>query len=429
MAAVLARSTIGLRSSPGRASPGAGPPVRCAERMPRVTDPITIAEARRRVLAAVRPLEKEVVPLGDALGRVLAEPLIADVDVAPFANSAMDGFAVRSGPGGELRVTGESRAGHPAAVGVEPGTAVRISTGASVPEGADAVVPVENAEDHGPTVTVPATEAGSYIRHAGEDVRRGDSLLAPGVRLGPGELGVAASVGRAAVTCTRRPRVAVVVTGDELTPPGDPLGPGRIYSSNTYVLAAQVSRAGGDLVSSEHAGDDLAATRGTLERALHAADVVCASGGVSVGAHDHVRPALGALGVSESFWGVALRPGKPTWFGTRESTLVFGLPGNPVSAMVTFQLFVLPALLALQGASPEAVRATARMSGPVKRNPRREQAVRVRLAAAEDGWRAEPTGPQGSHVLTSMLGADALAMIPRGDGEVTAGERVDVEIL
>ncbi len=195
------------------------------------------------------------------------------------------------------------------------------------------------------------------------------------------------------------------------------------------MLAAQVTRAGGDLVSSEHAGDDLAATREMLERALAGADVVCASGGVSVGAHDHVRPALDALGVRESFWGVALRPGKPTWFGTRESTLVFGLPGNPVSAMVTFQLFARPALLALQGASPEAVRGSARLSGPVRRNPRREQAVRVRLTAGEDGWRAETTGAQGSHVLTSMLGADALAMIPPGDGEVTAGDRVDVEIL
>jgi molybdopterin molybdotransferase len=397
--------------------------------MPRVSDPIAIAEARRRVLAEVHPLPTEDLPLGEALGRILAEPLVADIDVPPFDSSAMDGFAVRSGPAAELRVTAESRAGRPAEVTVEPGTAVRISTGAAVPEGADAVVPVEHTEDRGHTVTVPVTEPGANVRHPGEDVRKGDTLLDPGAPLGPAELGVAASVGRPTLACARRPRVALVVTGDELTRPGDPLGPGRIYSSNAYALAAQIERAGGDLVSTGSVGDDPGATREALERALDDAEVVCVSGGVSVGPHDHVRPALGELGVAESFWGVSLRPGKPTWFGTRGPTLVFGLPGNPVSAMVTFQLFARPALLALQGASPEAPRATARMSEPVRRHPQREQAVRVRLIAAEDGWRAEPTGAQGSHVLTSMLGADALAMIPGGEGEVTAGDRVDVEVL
>ena len=394
-----------------------------------MSDPISIAEARRRVLAEVHPLPEEDVPLGEALGRVLAEPLVAGIDVPPFASSAMDGFAVRSGPAAELRVTAESRAGHPAGVPVEPGTAVGISTGAAVPEGADAVVPVEQTEERGAFVQVPATEPGTNVRNPGEDVRRGETLLGPGALLGPAELGVAASVGRPALACARRPRVALVVTGDELTRPGDPLGPGRIYSSNAYALAAQIERAGGDLVSTGSAGDDPGATREALSRALDDAEVVCISGGVSVGPHDHVRPALDALGVAESFWRVSLRPGKPTWFGTRGPTLVFGLPGNPVSAMVTFQLFVRPALLALQGASPEVAKATATMSEPVRRHPQREQAVRVRLTTGDGGWRAEPTGPQGSHVLTSMLGADALAMIPRGEGEVNAGERVDVEVL
>ncbi len=394
-----------------------------------MSDPISIAEARRRVLAEVHPLPEEDVRLEEALGRVLAKPLVAGIDVPPFASSAMDGFAVRSGPAAELRVTAESRAGHPAGVPVEPGTAVGISTGAAVPEGADAVVPVERTEDRGDFVQTPATEPGTNVRGPGEDVRKGETLLGPGALLGPAELGVAASVGRPALACARRPRVALVVTGDELTRPGDPLGPGRIYSSNAYTLAAQIERAGADLVSTGSAGDDPGATREALERALDDAEVVCVSGGVSVGPHDHVRPALDTLGVEESFWRVSLRPGKPTWFGKRGPTLVFGLPGNPVSAMVTFQLFVRPALLALQGASPEAARATATMSEPVRCHPQREQAVRVRLTAGDGGWRAEPTGPQGSHVLTSMLGADALAMIPRGEGEVNAGERVDVEVL
>ncbi len=394
-----------------------------------MSDPISIAEARRRVLAEVRPLPPEDLPLEEALGRILAETVVASIDVPPFPSSAMDGFAVRSGPAADLRVTAESRAGHPAEVPVEPGTAVRISTGAAVPEGADAVVPMERTEDRGQTVVVPATDPGVNVRHPGEDVRRGHTLLDPGALLGPAELGVAASVGRATLACARRPRVSLVVTGDELTRPGDPLGPGRIYSSNAYALAAQVQRAGSHLVSTGRAGDSPSATREALEHALEGAEVVCVSGGVSVGPHDHVRPVLDALGVSESFWGVTLRPGKPTWFGTRGSTLVFGLPGNPVSAMVTFQLFARPALLALQGASPEATRGSALLSEPVKRHPQREQAVRVRLTAGDDGWQAEPTGAQGSHVLTSMLGADALAMIPPGDGEVTAGERVDVEVL
>ena len=211
---------------------------------------------------------------------------------------------------------------------MEAGTAVRISTGAAVPEGADAVVPVELTDDRGHAVSVPATEPGANVRHPGEDVRKGHTLLDPGVRLGPAELGVAASVGRATLACAQRPRVGLVVTGDELTRPGDPLGPGRIYSSNAYALAAQVERAGSDLVSKGSVGDDPGATRETLDRALEGAEVVCVSGGVSVGPHDHVRPALEALGVEESFWGVSLRPGKPTWFGTRGSTLVFGLPAT-----------------------------------------------------------------------------------------------------
>jgi molybdopterin molybdotransferase len=189
-------------------------------------------------------------------------------------------------------------------------------------------------------------------------------------------------------------------------------------------------QAGAELVASERVGDSADATRTALAAALEAADVVVVSGGVSVGPHDHVKGALAALGVEERFWGVALRPGKPTWFGTRDDTLVFGLPGNPVSAMVTFHLFVRPALAALQGADPSTTRTVATLDEPIARNGRREQAVRVRLRAGEDGWHAVPTkDAQGSHVLTSMLGADGLALIASGDGEAPAGEPVEVELL
>ena len=389
---------------------------------------LAIADARARVLEHVRPVSAEGVALERALGRVLAEDLSAGLSVPPFDSSAMDGFAVVAGPAAELPIVGEARAGHPFQQRVEAGTAVRISTGAVVPTGADAVVPVERTEEAGERVRVPEVAPGTNVRRAGEDVREGALLLSAGTRLGPAELGVAASVGRATLTCAVRPRVALVVTGDELVRPGEELAPGRIYSSNAYALAAQVERTGAELVASISARDNAAATLSALERALPGADVVCVSGGVSVGRHDHVRQTMEKLGVEERFWGVSLRPGKPTWFGVRDRTLAFGLPGNPVSAMVTFQLFVRPALAALQGADPDARRVHATLGEAVARNARRDQAVRVRLDAAEGG-RAVPTGPQGSHVLTSMLGADGLALIPAGEGELAAGERVTVELL
>jgi molybdopterin molybdotransferase len=224
--------------------------------------------------------------------------------------------------------------------------------------------------------------------------------------------------------------VALLVTGDELTEPGGPLAPGGIYSSNGYALAGQVERAGAALAARERVADTAQSTTAALRSALDAADVVVVSGGVSVGPHDHVKPALAELGVEQGFWGVSLRPGKPVWFGTLGDKLAFGLPGNPVSAMVTFQLFVRPALAALQGADPSISRTAARLEQAVARNPRREQAVRVRLAAGDDGWRISPTkGAQGSHVLTSMLGANALALIAPGEGEAAAGELVEVELL
>ena len=394
-----------------------------------MAEPIGIEEARRRVLAEISPLESEEIALTEALGRVLAEDVSSPVDVPPFDSSAMDGFAVPAGAAGKLPIAGESRAGRPLEGVLAPGTAIRISTGAVVPEGAESVVPVERTSEEDGTVDVGQPEEGRHIRRAGEDVRAGDAVLSRGAELGPAELGVLAGAGRAAALCARRPRVAVLATGDELAPLGERPGPGRIWSSNPLTLGGQVVRAGGEVVTSETVPDSAEATRDALSRALEEADVVCVSGGVSVGEHDHVKGAFAALGAQERFWGVALRPGKPTWFGTAAGVPAFGLPGNPVSAMVTFQLFARPALRALQGANPHASRATALLAEPVKLNPRRAQAVRVALEAREDGWHASPTGPQGSHVLTSMLGADALALITPGEGEAAAGSRVEIELL
>jgi molybdopterin molybdotransferase len=392
-------------------------------------DLIAVAEARERVLAAVRVLPAEPVPVADALSRVLAEDVQSELDVPPFDPSAMDGFALVAGPAGELRVIGESRAGRPFEGRVEPRTAVRISTGARMPAGADAVVPVERTGRGDGVVEVPETAPGDNVRRAGEDIRAGATVLRAGAVIGPPEAGVLCSVGRSEAACALQPRVAVVVTGDELAEPGEPLGPGRIYGSNGVALAAAVARAGGTVASLRTVPDEAADTRRALESSLASADLLVVSGGVSVGAHDHVRPALIELGVEERFWGVRLKPGKPTWFGVRGPTLAFGLPGNPVSALVTFQLFVRPALRSLQGAPPEATRATAVLEEPVERSPRREQAVRCRLRAADDGWHAALTGPQGSHVLTSLVGADALALVPAGEGELAAGERVEIELL
>ena len=393
---------------------------------------LSIAEARALVEQALTPLGTERVRVADALGRVLAEDVRAAHDVPPFANSAMDGYAVRAGPAGRaLTVIGDSRAGAPAVEAVDERTAIRISTGAMVPEGADGVLQVELVELEGDRVTLRAeVSPGLNVRAPGEDMTAGATVVRRGTRLGPAELGVAATAGLAELAVGRPPRVAIVATGDELVPAGAPLGPGQIHDSNAIALAAQATNAGAHVLGTARAPDTREGTERALEQAIGEADVTIISGGVSVGPHDHVKPALETLGVQERFWRVALRPGKPTWFGTRGERLVFGLPGNPVSALVTFHLFARPALLALQGAPFAAPATRAVLATPIPRNPGRDGAVRVRLALGRDGrLEATPTGPQGSHQLTSMLGADGLAVVTAGEGEAPAGEIVDVEAL
>jgi molybdopterin molybdotransferase len=298
-----------------------------------------------------------------------------------------------------------------------------------LPEGADAVVRAEDTGERDGRVEVRVEVGpGKEIRHAGEDVRAGDRVLEPGRRLGPAELGVAASVGASVLLCARRARVAVVGTGDELVPPGEPLRPGQIHNTNGYAVPAQVIEAGAIPVAVETLPDDYEATVRGLEAALDA-DVLIVMGGMSVGPHDHAKRALETLGVEQVFWGVALRPGKPTLFGIKNRTLVFGLPGNPVSAMVTFHLFVRPALAALAGEAPASRRVTAVLDEDYSKRPGRAHVLRCRLALREDGWHVRPTKAQGSHVLTSMLDAEALAYLDVERADVRAGERVEIEIL
>ena len=386
---------------------------------------LSIDEARAQVLAAVRPLPPEDVAVRDALGRVLAEDVVAQRDVPSFTNSAMDGFAVRSGPAGRaLRIVGESRAGAPAGLAVGDGEAVRISTGAALPDGADAVLQIELVTVDGDRVTLDeGVDPGRNVRPAGDDVLRGTTVLRAGTRMGAAEIGIAVVAGRGSVACGRVPRVVVLATGDELIAPGAPLAPGQLHDSNGLTLAALATQSGARVVRAGVVRDTEEATREAIAAALEDADVLVLSGGVSVGPHDHVKPALHALGVEEVFWRVALRPGRPTWFGTRGETLVFGLPGNPVSAIVTFLLFARPALAALQGAPHAPVRIVARLAQAVPRHPDRDECVRVSL---RDGL-AFPTGPQGSHQLSSMLGADGLAIVPAGVGTMAEGAQVAVE--
>ncbi len=393
---------------------------------------ITIEQARETVLAHVTLLGEELVAVPAALDRVLRRDVVAAGDVPPFACSAMDGYAVKEGPAGRLlTVVGESRAGAPADRRLEAEEAIRISTGAAVPDGAAAVVRQEDVEARDGHIRPRVDVArGDNIRGPGEDLQGGTTVLSTGSVLGPAELGAAIGAGAGALTVSRRPRVAVLSTGDELRQPGEPLGPGEIHNSNATMLRSFAARSGAEPLAPARLRDDLDQTRAGLAAALEQADMVVVSGGVSVGPHDHVKPALQALGVTELFWGVALQPGKPTWFGVREGRLVFGLPGNPVSSVVTFTLFARPALAALQGRAPSAgQRQTARLALPVKRNPARTQAIRVRLAQQDGVMLATPNGPQDSHIVSSLVGADALAFIPAGEGEYSAGRDVALEPL
>jgi molybdenum cofactor synthesis domain-containing protein len=328
-------------------------------------------------------------------------------------------------------VIGESKAGAGAGVAVRRGTAVRISTGAPIPQGADAVVPQELTTSDNSTVVVDAQIAlGYHIRCAGEDIRAGELVVPAGCLLGPAELGVLASMNIPRPRVVRRPRVAIAGTGDELTDPGKPLKPGAIRDSNGPALGGAVHRAGAELVTRMRVGDDLDATVAVLGAGLRDVDMLITTGGVSVGPHDHVRPALKRLGFREVFAGVTMKPGRPTTFAVGEDgTLVFALPGNPVSALMGFRLFVVPALDAMLGREtvihPVNAVADEELPGSIGRTA----IVRCRTTLHDDGWHVRPTKSQDSHILTSMLGVDALALVPAERNEIAPGEPVEIEFV
>jgi len=387
---------------------------------------LTLEEAQQQVLKHARPLASEPVPLADAGGRVTAEDVLGRVDLPPFASSAMDGFAVHAAElPATLPIVGESAAGHPYAAPLEPGSAVAISTGAVVPEGADAVVPVERVVQLANGVQVEqAVQPGAHVRPRGGDAAAGDVVVRGGARLTPALLAAAAASGVAELRCARRPRVAVLATGSELVAAGEALEPGQIYETNTLMLATALAAVGAEVRSEPPADDDEASLRAALERGL-GADVLVTSGGVSVGEHDLVREVERELGVEEVFWRVSIKPGKPVSFGVYGETLVFGLPGNPVSALVGSELFVKPALRALQGVpDPLPVLEPGLLGAALRPNEERDEFVRARTRVDGDVLVLDPLVGQESHMIVRSASADALIHVPRGNGELAAGSAV-----
>jgi molybdopterin molybdotransferase len=393
---------------------------------------LSVEEAREQILSRVRPLATERVDLLAALGRVLAESARSTRVIPPWPNSSMDGYAVRAADtraGAALTVVGGIAAGTLPDRPVGPGEAMRIFTGAPLPGGADAVVPQEDVEAADRRVTLRGgTKRGAYVRPAGEDLRIGDLVLEAGTVLGPAEIGLLATLGRSQIEVTRRPRVAVLSTGSELADLGAEPGPAQIPNANTYSLMAQVMEAGGVAINLGVAPDRLDVIGERIRRGREA-DVLVSSAGVSVGDLDLVREALVAAGAELHLWKVNMRPGKPITFGSLEGRPVFGLPGNPVSAMVTFELFVRPALLALQGRRRlDRPRVQAVAAGTTTNHGSRRGYLRVSLEAREGRWHARLTGDQGSGILRSMVQADGLAVLA-GDTTIEAGDEVEVIVM
>lgn len=411
---------------------------------------ISVDEALTEILGHVQPLDSKRIPVLNALGRVLAQEVFSDIAVPPFDNSAMDGYAVRAadiaGATPEtpvrLAVVGSVAAGYVAGMHVGPGTAIRIMTGAPMPDGADVVVPYEDTSDFDrpkeDRLTLPAEEIdvrqtiapGDHVRPCGEDIRRGERVMARGRLIRPQEIGVLASLGFETVLVHRRPRVAILATGDELLEIHEPLEPGKIRNSNEYTNAALVTRTGGIPVRLGIARDTAADLTAKLRSGLEqGADLFLTSGGVSVGDYDVVKDVLGREGKMQ-FWQVRMKPGKPLAFGLLPGGIpLIGLPGNPVSAMVSFEQFARPAILKMLGhADLTKPTVTAILDEPVTNSGRRGY-VRVIVTRQEGGYHARTTGEQGSGVLTSMAKANGLAIVPEGVRHVEPGSKLSVQML
>jgi len=412
---------------------------------------LSVEDAIERVLSVFHRLEPERVPLLESLGRVLAEDVRAGEDIPPHTNSSMDGYAVlaadTAGAGREtparLRVVGEIAAGYVSEAAVTPGAAIRIMTGAPLPPGADAVVKVEDTEAQGEEVAIFAeAPAGQYIRPAGEDVRQGDLVLRRGTVIRPQEIGMLATLGRKSVQVTRRPRVAILATGDEVVEIDAPLAPGKIRNANSYSNAAQVIKHGGVPILLGIARDSVEDLTEKIRAGLaQGVDLFLTSGGVSVGDFDIVKEVLAAEG-EINFWRVRMKPGKPLAFGQfnlppRRGGIeggavvpVLGLPGNPVSVMVSFEMFVRPAILKMLGVTNwERLTVEATLVDEVAHKDGRRHYLRVRVEWEEGEYRAHLTGGQGSGILSSMVKANALAIVPEDWDHVPAGTRVRVMLL
>jgi molybdopterin molybdotransferase len=396
---------------------------------------IDYREAERLVLENTPRLGEENLPLVEARGLALARDLTARFDSPPFDNSAVDGYAVRSADakaGRTFPVVDEAPAGRPATKSVGEGEAIKIFTGGVIPSGADAVVMVENTSGWGEEFELrKAASPGQNIRGRGGDVREGDTILRSGTEVGAPEIALAATQGYGELPVSRRPKVVVLSTGTELVTPGErELKPGEIYDSNSFAMMTQASEAGAGARRLHAASDDADVLRDTLKEALESADVVATSGGVSVGEKDLVKSTLLELGVEQVFWGVKFKPGKPLFFGRRDDVRFFGLPGNPVSAMVCFELFVRPALMRMMGREDRRrPRIGVYFEEDIENRFGRMHAMRVTLEKTERGWRAESVGAQGSGLVSSLTKADALALIgPESEG-VKAGHPAEAIVL
>jgi molybdopterin molybdotransferase len=393
---------------------------------------LSVEEAQARVMDEVAVAAPELVPLADAHGRVLREEVAAAYDMPVADNSGMDGYAVRADDIAQAPVTlpvrGDIPAGHPATHPLEAGTAMRIMTGAFVPEGADTVVQVELTDGGIDVVRIDqALQRGANIRKRGEDMHRGDILLRSGVRIGAAEMTVLAAMQKTRVSVGPRPTVAILTTGDELVDVGEPLAAGKIVNTNAWLLASLIRETGALPISLGIVRDTKEATIAALERAAES-DFILSSGGVSVGAYDFVKDALDTLGADTKFWRVNMKPGKPVVVSRLRERVVFGLPGNPVSSFVSFHLFVAPALRKAMGQEsrlfPPSIRAT--LTRPLKSAGERRVYFRVAVNAAME---ATPLASQGSGSLTSMLGANGLAIVPEGMTRVEAGSPIDVLLI
>jgi molybdopterin molybdotransferase len=394
------------------------------------TDLISVDEAQRIILERTRRLDPERVPIERAAGRVLAVSVQAALDLPPFASSAMDGYALRSADTAaapvRLPIVERIAAGSPAGRSLDGGEAMAISTGGVVPEGADAVVPLEIVEEMGDAIEVRDPVAtGANVRPRAGDVSTGETVLEPGARLGPAQVAALAAAGISEVQCAKRPRVGILVTGSELRPPGAALGPGEIYESNGLLLATALQLAGAVPAQLGVIADDAEEHERAMERALLGFDMLITSGGASVGPHDLVRATQAKLRVEELFWGVAVKPGKPVAFGVRREHLVFNLPGNPVSVLVTFELFVRPAVNALLGLpQPLPELRSGVLGAPIARNAHREEYVRGVVHSDGDAILVEPLAGRESHLIVSAGQANALVRVEAGRGELAAGEEI-----